>query len=246
MNEPIKTAMILAAGLGRRMQARAADPPKPLTEIAGQSLLARMMARLEAAGIDKIIINMHHKAEAIEAFAAQYDGRAQIVLSDERAALLETGGGVKKALPLLGDAPFLVANGDILWREETPQLPRLMAAFEPQKMAALLLLAARATATGYDGAGDFHLLEDGRLKRKSDAPAPFIFAGVQILTPSAFADAPEGAFSLNRIYDRAAARQALFGHVLDGAWMHVGTKQGRAAADKIMQSPANPQPIHRW
>lgn len=239
MSDRIKTAMILAAGLGRRMQARPDDPPKPLIDIAGQSLLARMMVRLETAGFEKVVINMHHKADAIADFAAQYDGSAQIVLSDERDALLETGGGVKKALPLLGDGPFLVANGDVLWREEMPQIPNFIAAFKPQIMGALLLLASRDTATGYDGTGDFHLLQGGHLRRKSDAPAPFIFAGVQILHPALFADAPDGAFSLNRIYDMAAQRDALFGHVLDGAFMHVGTKQGRALAEKKMQSPAN-------
>lgn len=227
----IETAMILAAGKGTRMRAAPNDPPKPLIEIAGQSLLARMVARLEAAGICRIIINMHHKAEAIAAFAADHQGTAEIQLSDERAALLETGGGVKKALPLLGDKPFMVANGDVLWRDEHPQLQAFIDGFEADKMAARLLLANRARATGYDGTGDYHLLDDGRLQRKTQGAADYIFAGVQILTPSLFDDAPDGAFSLNHIYDTAQAQNRLYGHLLDGLWMHVGTPQGRAAAE---------------
>ena len=231
----IDTAMILAAGRGTRMQAAPNDPPKPLTEIAGQSLLARMMHRLEKAGIRRIVINMHHKAEAIEAFAAAYDGAAKIILSDERDALLETGGGVKKALSHFGQAPFLVANGDVLWREESDQIANFIAQFDGDKMAACLLLAARGRATGYDGSGDYHLLEAARLERKTGADAPYIFAGVQILTAHLFAAMPDGAFSLNRIYDAAQAQGGLYGHVLDGLWMHVGTPQGRKAAQAALK-----------
>ena len=228
---PIETAMILAAGLGTRMQAAADAPPKPLTELAGQSLLARMIDRMVAAGIQRIIINMHHKAAAIIAFAEAYQGPAQLILSDERDMLLETGGGVKKALPLLGAAPFLVANGDVVWLEDSPVLPAFIDAFAANEPQAQLLLAARQRATGYDGRGDYHLLDDGRLQRKTGDSAPYIFAGVQILTPALFAAMPEGAFSLNKVYDAAQADDGLYGHVLDGTWMHVGTPQGRAEAE---------------
>lgn len=235
----IKTAMILAAGKGTRMQSAPSDPPKPLTDIAGQSLLMRMLARLEAAGIKRIIINLHHKAEQIEAALSAYDGACTITFSNERDALLETGGGVKKALPLLGDAPFLVANGDVLWHEENNAnlaLTALLQNFDPSRMAAFLLLSQQARASGYDGDGDFTINTDGGLTRANDTaknPA-LIFAGVQVLTPALFATLPDGAFSLNRAYDLAAAQDRLFGHILDGYWMHVGTPQGRAAAEAYL------------
>lgn len=233
----IKTAMILAAGKGTRMQSAPSDPPKPLTDIAGQSLLMRMLARLEAAGIKRIIINLHHKAEQIEAALSAYDGACTITFSNERDALLETGGGVKKALPLLGDAPFLVANGDVLWHEAdhaNHALTQIMQNFDAAKMDALLLLSDRARASGYDGQGDYMIDEDSRLTRRQDETGAHIFAGVQILTPALFDATPDGAFSLNAIYDAAQAQNRLFGHVLDGYWMHVGTPAGRAAADAYL------------
>ena len=243
----IDTAMILAAGKGTRMRAAPNDPPKPLTEIAGQSLLARMMARLVAANMRRVIINMHHKGEAIAAFAADYKGGVEIILSDERDTLLETGGGVKKALRFFGDAPFLVANGDVLWREENNQekkeeknvLARFIASYQAvadrDDKTAHLLLAAVEKTSGYDGAGDFNLLAEGRLRRKTDTAAPFVFAGVQILTARMFDDMPSGAFSLNKIYDAAQAENRLFGHVMEGVWMHVGTPEGRAAAEDLLR-----------
>lgn len=233
----IKSAMILAAGKGTRMQAQAADPPKPLTEIAGQSLLMRMVMRLEQSGIEKIIMNLHHKADVIERAMAAYAGSCEIVFSDERAALLETGGGVKKALPLLGDAPFLVANCDVLWHEAdhaNHALTQIMQNFDAAKMDALLLLSDRARASGYDGQGDYMIDEDRRLTRRQDETGAHIFAGVQILTPALFDGTPDGAFSLNAIYDAAQAQNRLFGHVLDGYWMHVGTPAGRAAAEAYL------------
>ena len=232
----IKNAMILAAGKGTRMQAQADDPPKPLTEIGGQSLLMRMVMRLEQAGIEKIIINLHHKADIIERAMVAYDGVCEIVFSDERAALLETGGGVKKALPLLGASPFLVANADLMWLENRPAIDALMAGFDASHMQARLLMAARDTATGYDGAGDYHMNADGQLTRRGTEDADLIFAGVQILTPVLFAAMPDGAFSLNKVYDQAQKADALFGTLLDGRWMHVGTPQGRAAAEALMTS----------
>jgi MurNAc alpha-1-phosphate uridylyltransferase len=239
----IDTAMILAAGKGTRMQSAPDDPPKPLTEIAGQSLLMRMVARLEASGIKKIIINLHHKAAHIERAMATYEGACEIIFSDERAALLETGGGVKKALPLLGAKPFLVANGDVLWRETdnaNAALPAFLAAFKAAQMQALLMLCPTQKTTGYDGAGDYDRRADGQLTRRAQTPkgatAPCVFAGVQILTPALFDALPEGAFSLNLAYDAAAEKHALYGYELNGQWMHVGTPAGRAAAEELMIS----------
>lgn len=236
----IKNAMILAAGKGTRMQAQADDPPKPLTEIAGQSLLMRMVMRLEQAGIEKIIINLHHKADIIERAMAAYDGVCEIVFSDERAALLETGGGVKKALPLLGDAPFLVANGDVLWHEAdnaNQALAQMIRGFDAAAMDALLLLSARHHSSGYDGKGDYVLHADHRLTRRTEEAAANIFAGVQILKPCLFGAMPDRAFSLNAVYDAAQARDTLFGHMLDGHWMHVGTPDGRQAAQDYLAAP---------
>lgn len=235
----IETAMILAAGKGTRMQAAATDPPKPLTAIAGETLLARMLNRMMAAGITKIIVNVHHKAEQIEAMLADFAAAhpmLEIIVSDERDSLLETGGGVKKALPLLGASPFLVANADLMWLENRPAIDALMAGFDASHMQARLLMAARDTATGYDGAGDYHMDADGQLTRRGTEDADLIFAGVQILTPALFAAMPDGAFSLNKVYDQAQKADALFGTLLDGRWMHVGTPQGRAAAEALMTS----------
>lgn len=233
----IETAMILAAGKGTRMRAAPDAPPKPLTEIAGRSLLARMLARCENAGIKKIIINVHHKAAHIEHALSDYDGPCEIVFSDERDGLLETGGGVKKALPLLGEAPFLVANGDVLWHEANHKdsaMEKFCAAFDGAQMDALLMLTPTDAATGYDGKGDYHADDRGRLTRRRGTTAPFVFAGVQVLTPGLFAAMPDGAFSLNKIYDAAAATQRLFGHELAAQWMHVGTPEGRSQAENLL------------
>ena len=234
----MNTAMILAAGKGTRMRARAQDPPKPLTQIGGESLLSRMLGRMEAAGLETIVVNVHHKAEAIEAALASRSSTANIVISDERDELLETGGGVKRALPHLAPTSqtegFLVANGDVLWREDSPVLDGLLARFDPKQMDALLLLAPRAQATGYDGTGDYTMRGDGQLTRKREAEAAYIFAGVQVLSPNLFATLPEGAFSLNQAYDLAQTNGRLYGHVLDGLWMHVGTPEGRAEAEAAL------------
>lgn len=235
----INTAMILAAGKGTRMRAGAGDPPKPLTQIADQSLLARMVKRLADTKLSRIVVNVHHKAEAIEAalldLASAYPS-IEFLISDERDILLETGGGVKKALPLLGNTPFLVANADVLWQETKPVLPDFVAAFSNSHCQALLLMARCDKATGYDGRGDYHMAENGKLRRADAQGAAHLFAGVQILTPALFDGAADGAFSLNEIYDKAEAEGALFGHELDGQWMHVGTPEGRAEAQNLMQA----------
>lgn len=236
MSAPITHAMVLAAGLGTRMRARADDPPKPLTEIAGRTLLDRLLDRLEAAGMTRIVINLHHKADRISAHLAQRGGGVEIVYSDERARLLETGGGVKKALPLLGPDPFFVCNGDILWQENADILSALNARFDAARMDALLMLAPRAACSGYDGTGDFDLHADATLTRPHGGAADFVFGGVQVLSPAAFDATPEGAFSLNHIYDTATATGRLYGEVLDGQWMHVGTPEGVRAAENILAS----------
>ncbi|CAI8315747.1 MAG: D-glycero-alpha-D-manno-heptose 1-phosphate guanylyltransferase [Rhodobiaceae bacterium UBA7378] len=232
----ITHAMVLAAGLGTRMRARADDPPKPLTQIAGRSLLDRMIDRLENAGVQNLVVNLHHKADHITDHLAQRAQQSKIAFSDERAALLETGGGVKNALSLLGADPFFVCNADILWQENTDTLSALARYFDPKRMDVLLMLAPRTACSGYDGAGDFDIQPDATLTRRAGATAPYVFCGVQVLCPGCFDRTPTGAFSLNLIYDQAAAAGRLYGLVLDGTWMHVGTPEGRAAAENILAS----------
>jgi MurNAc alpha-1-phosphate uridylyltransferase len=180
-------------------------------------------------------VNVHYRAELIEQHLASRT-RPRIVISDERAELLETGGGIVKALRLIGDAPFVLLNSDTLWVDGVrPNLARLATAFDPARMDALLLLAATATSIGYAGRGDYRMLADGRLVRRGERDVvPFVYAGAAILAPALFADAPEGAFSLTRLFDRAAERERLFGLRLEGVWMHVGTPDAIAAAERAL------------
>lgn len=229
---PIRRAMVLAAGLGQRMRPITDTLPKPLVKIGGKAMLDHMLDRLADAGVEDAVVNVHHLAGQVEAHVA---GRARprIAISDERAELLETGGGVKKALPLLGAAPFYHVNSDALWRETgRPAMQAMSEAWDPARMDMLLLLAERKTSLGFDGAGDFFLGEDGRLTRRGAAEsAHWVYAGVAILKPELFADTPEGPFSLNLLFDRAIARGRLFGEVLEGRWLHVGTPEAIAPAE---------------
>jgi len=241
-----KFAMVLAAGLGQRMRAKAGDPPKPLRRVAGKPLLGRMLDRLDAVGVKTIVVNVHHEAEQIETFLASWQGAAKIIVSDERELRLETGGGVKKALPLLGDSPFLVCNADILWHETQSNIQQLIDCFDPLTMEACLLLSERETALGYDGAGDFMCMADGKLMRlggqsgtkvasgNRKATAPFLYAGVQIIKPELIAALPDGPVSLNAAFDNALERERLFGFVMAGQWMHVGTPEGLQAAEDYL------------
>ncbi len=234
MSDKITTAMILAAGRGTRMRAKANDPPKPLVEIAGQSLLTRMIDRLQAAGIERIIINLHHKAAFIRTHLQTHQSPPEIIFSDETDGLLDTGGGVKNALPLLGAAPFVVCNADVLWQENSNNIAALMADFDASRMDVLLLMADKASSTGYDGNGDYCFAADRRLRRRADETDAAIFSGVRIVTPQAVAAIDDTVFSFNAIFDGAEARQRLFGRPLDGRWMHVGTPEGRAEAEAII------------
>jgi MurNAc alpha-1-phosphate uridylyltransferase len=182
------------------------------------------------------VVNVHHLADSIEAHLKRRR-QPRILISDERAALLETGGGVRKALPLLGFSSFLLVNSDSLWLDgKSSNLARLARAFDDARMDILLLLAPAAGAHGYQGRGDYRMDADGRLERRGDgASAPFVYAGAGMLTPRIFADAPEGAFPLTRLFDAAEARGRLFGLELDGMWMHVGTPEAIAAAEALMR-----------
>ena len=230
--DPASTvAMVLAAGLGQRMRPVTDTRPKPLVSVGGRLLIDHALGRLREAGIGTAVVNVHYLPEMIEAHLAGRDDLA-ITISDERDALLETGGGVKRALPLLG-AQFVVMNSDSLWTEHgAPNLSRLLAAWRPESMDILLLLAPR-NSLGYDGRGDFDAAEDGTLRRRpQNGEAAFVYAGVAILKADLFADTPDGAFSLNLLFDRAIAAGRLYGVVLDGEWLHVGTPEAIGQAEE--------------
>lgn len=222
-------AMVLAAGKGLRMRPLTEHTPKPLIPVAGRAMLDRVFDRLDEAGVPHRVVNVHWLSEKIAAHLANHAG---VILSHED-TLLETGGGVARALPLLGERAFFVCNADIIWLDAgRPALTRLAEAWDEWRMDALLLLEPVAEALGYDGPGDFSLGADGRLARRApDRRAPFVFTGVQLLHPRLFAGAPTGVFSLNILYDRAQAAGQLFGLVHDGAWLHIGTPEILAQAE---------------
>ncbi|AWN41257.1 nucleotidyltransferase family protein [Methylobacterium durans] len=236
----ITCAFVLAAGLGKRMRPVTATLPKPLVEVAGKALLDHALDRAAEGGITRAVVNVHWLADLIEGHLARRDGLPEIAVSDERAALLETGGGVRKALGLVGADPFVVFNSDSFWLEgPESNLARLIAKWDPAAMDILLLVAPTATSLGYEGAGDFVMDPDGRLERRGEREvAPFIYAGVAILKPELFAGTPEGSFSLNLLFDRAIARERLYGLRLDGQWLHVGTPEAIAAAEDRVRTSA--------
>jgi MurNAc alpha-1-phosphate uridylyltransferase len=215
--------MVLAAGLGMRMRPLTDDRPKPLVRLAGQTLLDRALDRLSAAGVESVVVNMHYRFEMIR---DHLHGRDGILLSHEEERL-ETGGGVARALPQLGPDRFFVVNSDAVWRDgPQPALARLADAWDDARMDALLLLQPVGKAEGYAGAGDYHHLENGSLRRRGEGEtAPFLFAGVQILHPRLFEGAPDGPFSLNLLYDAAQESGRLFGLEHAAEWFHVGTPE---------------------
>lgn len=226
-------AMVLAAGLGLRMRPITNHTPKPLVSVGGRTMLDRALDHVAKAGVTEIVVNTHWLAERIRAHLA---GRPGITLSHED-ELLETGGGVAKALPHLGEQPFYVVNSDIIWSDGgvTPALTRLAEAWDESRMDALLLLQRTATATGYDGRGDFFLDSSGVPRRpKPFEVAPLLFSGVQILSPRLFRDAPSGKFSLNVLYNRALDDGRLFGIVHDGRWFHVGTPEALPEVERAL------------
>lgn len=212
-----------------------ATMPKPLVRVAGETLIDFALDRLDEAGIETVVVNVHHVASMIEAHVGARR-RPHIVVSDERDALLETGGGVKKALPLLGTEPFITFNSDSLWIEgKEPNLKRLVAAWDAERMDILMLVAPLSTSVGYEGHGDFHRDPSGRLRRRGgDETGDFVYAGVAIVKPELVAGTPDGAFSANAFYDRAIARERLYGLPLVGQWLHVGEPHAIAEAEKCL------------
>lgn len=234
-----RTAMVLAAGLGERMRPLTEHVPKPLLKVGGKALLDHVLDRLAAAGVERAVVNVHYLADQIERHL-ESRARPKIIISDERAQLLGTGGGVVKALPLLGGEPFFHVNSDTIWVDGVkPNLERLTEAFDCAAMDALLLLAPTAAAIGYVGCGDFLMAADGRLKRRGEREvAPFVYAGAALLRPELFAAAPTGAFSLTKLFDAAAAAGRLHGLRLEGLWMHVGTPEAIASAEAALAANA--------
>jgi len=230
-----RRAMILAAGYGYRMRPLTLTRPKPLVEVAGRPIIAYATERLQGADIGAVVVNVHYLPDAIEQWAAGIEA-PHITISDERAELLDTGGGVKKALPLLGSDPFFVLNGDSFWLEGAePALARMRAAWDGRRMDCLLLLAPMTSAVGFCGTGDFRMAPDGRLARRHESQVtPFVFAGCYLVHPRLYADSPEGPFSMNLLWTRAEARGRLFGLRHDGTWFHVGTPDAIAEAEKAL------------
>lgn len=236
MTSRIDTAMVLAAGLGTRMAPASGTLPKPLVKLDGKALLDRVLDRLAAAGIARAVVNVHHKADQIEAHLA---GRKtpKIIISDEREQLLDTGGGVMKALRVLGAAPFIVHNSDSVWIEGIgSNLKRLVEAWDDGRMDCLMLLALASSSHGYQGRGDFAFDSDGRIRRRKieQEIVPFAFTGVSIAHPRLFANAPEGVFSMNRVWDQAIENGRAFGLRMEGIWMHVGTPEALAQAEQAL------------
>ena len=226
-------AMVLAAGLGLRMRPLTARVPKPLVQVAGRTLLDHVLDKLGDAGANEAIVNVHYLPDQIIAHTASRT-RPRIIISDERDQVLGTGGAVVKALPLLGEAPFFHLNADTMWIDGVrPNLTRLAETFDPARMDILLLMAPTASSIGYGGRGDYAMLPDGALrKRREHQVVPFVYAGAAIMSPSIFANAPQGEFSLTKMFDAANEQERLFGLRLDGVWMHVGTPDAVGAAEE--------------
>ncbi|MBX7526556.1 nucleotidyltransferase family protein [Qipengyuania vesicularis] len=219
------TAMLMAAGLGKRMRPLTATMPKPMVRVAGKPLIDRALDRLESAGIEQAVVNVHYLAESIEAHIGKR-AAPKVTFSDERAELLETGGGMMKAkgAGLLPD-PFFACNADSIWLDGPRNaFADLSAAWDPERMDALLLVVTHARARNFDGTGDFYMDGAGRLSRKKpDRIAPFIYTGIQLVSHHLLREAPEGKFSTNVLWDRAIEEDRLFGVAFTGMWYEVGT-----------------------
>lgn len=219
-------AMVFAAGLGTRMRPITETVPKALIKVAGKTLIDHTLDRFARTGLKTAIVNVHHHADQLEAHLAMRKS-PKIIISDERAKLLDQGGAIRKALPLLGEAPFFISNTDSFWVEGPhSNLERLAARWNPQKMDILLLVATMTNSVGVDWAGDFMMDATGRLTpREERRVAPFVYSGVGIIKPELFHAATEDVFRLAPYFHKAAAAGRLYGLRLDGLWFHVGTPQ---------------------
>ena len=236
MSTVLKTAMLMAAGLGKRMRPLTATRPKPLVRVAGRPLLDHALDKLEASGIERTIINVHYLPDTIIAHVKARKSPMEILISDERDKLLETGGGLMKAAPLLGNQPFICANSDNLWIDgPESSITMLSRLWDDEKMDALLLMIPHAHASCHGGPGDFHMMPDGQLsRRKASHIAPFVFTGVQIMSPRLLRDPPADAFSTNIFWNRAIEQGRLYGAVHKGLWFDVGTPQAIPAVESAL------------
>ncbi len=237
-------AMLLAAGLGTRMRPLTNERPKPLVEVNGSPLIDHALQRLRAAGVNTVVVNVHYKADMLEEHLSKVPD-LNIIVSDERAELLETGGGLAEALPSLGDDPFYVVNTDSLWIEEAePALDRLHVAWDDDGTDMLLLLSATEASLGYDGTGDFHCASDGTLSRKvGGESAPFVFTGAYLVHPRIFAGAPSGKFSMNVLFDKAIKNGRLKGLKHEGVWMEINTPEAITVAEDALYQRASGLPV---
>ena len=231
------TAMVMAAGLGKRMRPLTAARPKPLVEVAGKPLIDHVLDRLRAAGVGKIVVNVHYLADSLEAHLKRQASDFDVTISDERDLLLETGGGMVRAVPMISADPFLVINSDNFWIDGPADTLRLLAShWREGEMDALLLLVPQARAGNHEGQGDFHMASDGRLARRSKGKvAPFVFTGIQMVSKRLLRDAPEGPFSTNILWDRAIEEGRCFGAVHQGLWFDVGSPAAIPATERALQ-----------
>lgn len=231
------TAFVAAAGIGKRMRPLSATTPKPLIEISGKSLIDYGLDALADAGTRTAVVNIHYIADLLEVHVNRRT-EPQIIISDERDDLLETGGGTLKALPHLGDGAFFYLNADSIWIEGVkPNFTHLADTWDDERMDGLLLLSSTVTAVGFDGPGDFTMEPDGRLKRRREnIVSPYAYASAAILHPRLFEGAPQGKFSLNVLFDRAIEAGRLYGAQMDGIWLHVGTPQAIEKAERAMKN----------
>lgn len=232
-------AMVLAAGRGKRMRPITATTPKPLVEVLGRSLIDRVFDRLTEAGVETAVVNVHYLADLVEVHVEKRRD-LQVIVSDERDQLLDTGGGVVKALPHLGSDPFYHLNSDSIWVEGvSANLPALARSWDGDRMDGLLLLAPTVGSVGYSGVGDFEMAGDGSLTRRRERTvAPFVYAGAAIFKPAIFADRPLAPFSLNSVFDELIGKGRLHGVRLEGTWLHVGTPESIRQAERTIQLSA--------
>jgi len=239
----IKTAMVLAAGHGTRMRPLTDDLSKAMVEVDGRPLIDHTLDRLEDAGVSRAVVNIHAHADHLEAHLKTRQTGLEIIISDEREKLLETGGGVVKALPLLGDDPIFICNIDAVWVAFAPVLEGLVAAWDPTLMDELLLLARRDMSLGHNGAGDFDLAETGHVSRRVGETSPYYYSGIQIFKPSLATSFAEEKFSRNKIWDASLKTFGLFGTVMPAFWMHVGDPKAKRAAEAVLDEAAKIESI---
>jgi len=234
-----ETAMVLAAGLGNRMRPITNSIPKPLVNVFGKTLLDHGLDALAQTGVRKCLVNVHYMADQIEAHVAKRQF-PKVAISDERNQLMDSGGGIAKALPELGDEPFYLLNADSFWVEGyKPNLRQLADFWRTEDMDILLLVTGTAAAVGYTSKGDFTMNALGQLtRRKERTAAPFAYAGAAIINPAIFKDAPSGPFNLNMLFDRAIQQQRLYGVRMEGLWLHVGTPDAIAEAEEAIAKSA--------